>query len=75
MPINNYTTLKVYDGLGREVATLVDGYKEAGYYEVTWDTMNIPSGVSARGGYASGVYFYKLTAGQFTSVKKMIMMR
>ncbi len=65
LPEANYTTLKIYDILGQEIATLVDGYKEAGFYEVSWDATNVPS----------GVYFYKLNAGNFTSVKKMLLMR
>ena len=65
LPEAGYITLKVYDVLGREAALLVDEFKEAGYYEATWDATNIPS----------GVYFYKLTVSSFTSVKKMILMR
>jgi hypothetical protein len=73
LPEAGYVTLKVYDVLGREVGTLVDEFKEGGYYEATWDATNIPS----------GVYFYKLvvssieplTVSSFTSVKKMILMR
>lgn len=83
LPVSNWVTLKVYDVLGREVATLLDGYKAAGYYEITFDANLLTSG------YASGVYFYKLTAltttsspdGQagsaqaFMSVKKMVLLR
>jgi hypothetical protein len=65
LPEAGYVTLKVYDVLGGEVATLVDEFKEAVYYEATWDATNIPS----------GVYFYKLNAGSFTSVRKMILLR
>jgi hypothetical protein len=57
--------LAVYDLLGREVAVLVDGVKEAGEYTVTWDAQ----------GMASGVYFCRLTAGEFSAVKKMTLMR
>ncbi len=58
-------SLRVYDVLGREVATLVDEFKEAGYYEVSFDASQ----------FTSGVYFYKLTVGSFTSVKKMLLLR
>ncbi|MEP0862567.1 MAG: immune inhibitor A [Ignavibacterium sp.] len=68
-PVSGQTTLKVYDILGREVATLVNEYKEAGIYEVEFNvgqTFSLSS-------LSSGVYFYKLTVGGFTEVKKMIL--
>jgi len=46
-------------------ATLVDEYKPAGTYEVEWDASNYPS----------GVYFYRLQAGEFIESKKMILMK
>jgi photosystem II stability/assembly factor-like uncharacterized protein len=58
-------TLKVYDLLGREVADLVNGVKNAGYHSVTWDAGMMPS----------GVYLYKLTAGDFLMVCKMVLLR
>jgi uncharacterized lipoprotein YddW (UPF0748 family) len=61
-----YVTLKVYDILGNEVATLVDEYKSAGTYEGEF---------SANGGLASGIYFYQLKAGNFVETKKMMLMR
>jgi len=66
-------SLKVYDVLGHEVATLVNGRQEAGSYTVPFSAM---SG-SASGGntLASGVYFYRLEAGSFVSVKKLILMK
>lgn len=57
--------LKVYDVLGREVATLVNGIKAPGNYEVIFDGSNL----------SSGIYFYKLTAGGFSSVKKMMLLK
>ncbi|BDQ04156.1 YCF48-related protein [Ignavibacterium sp.] len=68
-PVSGRTTLKVYDVLGREVATLVDEYREAGNYEVEFNVGQTFS-LSA---LSSGVYFYKLTIGEFTEVKKMIL--
>jgi hypothetical protein len=56
-------TLKVFDMLGREVATLVNEEKEPGQYQVTFDGSRL----------ASGVYFYKLSAGKFMEVKRMIL--
>jgi len=70
-----YVTLKVYGVLGNEIATLVDEEKEAGRYEVEFNAENLTSGVSTRGGYASGIYFYQLKAGEFVSTKKMILLR
>lgn len=60
-----FVILKVYDVLGNEVATLVNGYKPAGSYEVEFDASNL----------ASGIYFYKLTMGNFSSTKKMALLR
>ena len=65
IPTSNFITLKVYDVLGREVATLVNEVKHPGSYEVTWDAS----------GLASGVYFYQLKAGDFVDAKKLVLMR
>jgi len=67
--------LKVYDVLGNDIATLVNEVKPAGIYEVTFDAGSLPGGISARGGYASGVYFYQLKAGAFLETKKLILLR
>src|SRR5207249_11873769 len=58
-------SLRIYDVLGREVATIVNENKAPGAYAVPWDARNIPS----------GVYFYRLTAGNFTGVKQMLLIR
>jgi len=63
--VSGHKTLKVYDVLGNEVATIVDEYKLAGGYEVDFNA----------GSLSSGVYFYKLQAGSFTETKKMILLR
>ncbi len=60
-----FVSLKVYDVLGREVATLVNEVKQPGEYSVVFDGTNLPS----------GVYFYRLTAGGFTRVRKMVLVR
>jgi hypothetical protein len=70
-PVGTHTTLKVYDVLGRKVATLVDDYKEAGKHEITVSSKQLAVGNSI----ASGVYFYKLQAGEFIQTKKMILMK
>jgi len=58
-------TLKVYDVLGNEVATLVNEEKQPGVYEVEFDASNL----------SSGIYFYQLKAGNFIDTKKMILMK
>ena len=58
-------TLKVFDILGNEVATLVNEEKPAGSYEVKFDAA----------GLSSGIYFYKLQAGSLVENKKMILMK
>jgi predicted nucleotidyltransferase len=58
-------TLRVYDMLGREVAVLVDENKARGAYEVKWDG----------GTLATGVYLYRLTAGEFDHVRKMLLIK
>jgi S-formylglutathione hydrolase FrmB len=62
---SSFATLKVYDILGKEVATLVNETKPAGSYEVTWNAANLPS----------GVYFYKLKAGNYTATKKLLLLK
>lgn len=58
-------TLKIYDLTGREVAVLVNGPRSAGEHEVVFDA----------GGLASGIYFYRLSAGGFSQVRKMMLLR
>ncbi len=66
LAVDDYTTLKVYNLLGQEIATLVNGYKIAGSHQITF---------SAESGFASGIYFYKLQSGSMTEVKKFIILR
>jgi len=65
LPSNGHTSLKVYDMLGREVRTLISEEMPAGYYEINFDAHNL----------SSGVYFYTLTSGNFTSSNKMILLK
>ena len=71
--------LKLFDLLGNEIMTLLSEEKSPGNYEVELNASSvsrqIASGVSAKGGYASGVYIYKLQAGSFSQSKKMILLR
>jgi len=65
-------SLKVFDILGNEVASLVNDYKPAGRYEVEFNALQLSGSVSAEGGYASGVYFYQFRAGNFIETRKMV---
>ncbi len=65
LSINSFTTLKVYDVLGREVATLVNERQNAGSHSIVFDGSNLPS----------GVYFYRLIAGNFIETKKMTLIK
>ena len=76
IPELSFVTLKVYDVLGSEIATLVDEDKPIGNYEVEFDAQ------SATGGLSSGIYFYRLQvypvnggAGSFVETKKMVLLR
>lgn len=62
---NAFVTLKIYDILGKEIKTLVNEEKPAGNYEVEFDASN----------FSSGIYFYKLQAGNFVETKKMVLLR
>ncbi len=65
IPQDGIVTLKIYDILGAEVATLVNEEKVAGKYEVNFNASSL----------ASGVYLYKIQAGDFISSKKMILLK
>jgi len=65
IPDRGFVSLKVYDVLGNEVATLVNEEKPAGSYEVNFNAA----------GLSSGIYFYELQAGSFVETKKMILLR
>ncbi|MFN3695100.1 MAG: T9SS type A sorting domain-containing protein, partial [Ignavibacterium sp.] len=65
IPQKDFVTLKIYNLVGDEIQLLINEEKEAGIYNVTFEAINLPS----------GVYFYKIRAGNFTATKKMILMR
>lgn len=64
-PVSGHQTLKIYDVIGNEVATLINETKDAGHHSVVFDATNL----------SSGIYFYKLITKDFTSTKKMILIR
>jgi hypothetical protein len=65
VPKQSHVKIVVYDLLGREVAALVNELRNPGFYEVPFDAVN----------YASGVYFYRMEAGDFVDVKKMLLIK
>lgn len=64
-PVSSWQTLRVYDVLGNEVATLVNEFKSAGKYEVDFNAV----------GLSSGIYFLRMKAGNFVGTKKMILLK
>ena len=67
-----FVSLKVFDALGKEVATLVNEKQDAGTYSVSFDASHAGSSGS---GLSSGIYFYKLTAGDFMETKRMVILK
>jgi len=67
-----HVSLRVYDILGRVVATLVNKNQSAGNYEIIFDTS---TGSESANGLTSGIYFYQLQSGRFVESKKMILLR
>jgi len=65
IPTQSKVVIKVYDILGKEIATLMNEDKSVGTYELTWNAENLPS----------GVYFYQLKSGDFIDTKKMILLK
>jgi hypothetical protein len=65
LPVAGHVTLKIYNVLGQEIAMLVDGFQEAGFQAVRFDAGNL----------SSGIYFYRIQAGQFIQQRKMLFVR
>ena len=65
VPKLSFVTIKIYDVLGSEIATLVNEEKPIGTYALNWNAANL----------SSGVYFYLLQAGDFVQTKKMILLK
>jgi photosystem II stability/assembly factor-like uncharacterized protein len=65
LPANTFMTLKVYDLLGREVGTLISKHEIAGFHKVIFNAGNLPS----------GVYFYRIEAGNYVDTKKFILLK
>ena len=69
LPHKSFVTLKVFDILGKEVETLVNEEKDAGFYQLSFDAS------FASGGLTSGVYFYTLQTENYSTTKKMILLK
>ncbi len=65
LPMQTHVTLRLYDVLGREVATLMDQRQDAGYKTIQWSAGELPS----------GVYFYRLAARDFVATKKLMLLK
>ena len=68
-PVNRWQTLKVYDVLGNEVATLVNEYRSVGSYEIEFNAASSIKNPS------SGIYFYRLQVGEYVETKKMLLLK
>lgn len=65
VPQDNFVKIQVYDIAGKEITTLVNEFKKTGRYNLSFNALNLPS----------GVYFYKMTAGNFSDVKRMMLVK
>ena len=65
LPFDSKVNIQIFDVLGREVATLVNDYQNAGYYTIDFNASNL----------ASGIYFYRMLAGDFSAIKKMVVIK
>ncbi len=70
IPEGSQVSLTIYNMLGQKVRTLVNGQQAAGVYDIVWDGTN-DNGVKL----ASGVYIYRMTAGNFTQIRKLVLMK
>jgi len=65
IPSEEFVAIKIYNTLGQEIRTIFNEFKKTGVYEVLFDGSDL----------SSGIYVYRITAGNFTAVKKMVLMR
>lgn len=74
-PTSEINQLKIYDINGKELVTLIDEFRQAGLHEVEFNLANSLLNKSNKFSVSSGVYFYKLTIGNYSEVKKMILIK
>ena len=65
VPTRSFVSIKIFDLLGREIETLTNGYRDIGTYAIKWNPEQLPN----------GPYFYRLTAGNFSTVHKMMLLK
>jgi flagellar hook assembly protein FlgD len=65
IPTESFVSIKIYDILGKEVSKIVNETKQAGYYNFNFDATSL----------SSGMYFYKIEAGNFVQTKRMLLMK
>jgi hypothetical protein len=65
IPKNTYVKIRIFDLTGKEIMKLLNDYLSAGAYEILWNANN----------YSSGVYFYRIEAGSFVQIKKMVLIK
>ena len=65
-----FVTVSVYNIVGQKIIDLVHGVRQGGYQEILWDSKDANDNL-----VSSGVYFYTITAGDYTALKKMILMK
>jgi hypothetical protein len=65
LPKNSFVTIKIFDILGREVSVLINEFKEAGMYEINFNASKL----------SSGMYFYRIEAGSFSGIKRMVLLK
>ncbi len=65
IPNSNFVSLKIYDMMGREVAILINQFQQPGFYNINFNASKLPG----------GIYFYKIQAGDFSAVKKLLLLK
>ena len=65
LPQSSHVTIAIYNILGRRVETLVQGEQLAGYHQITWDAS----------GHSTGIYFYRIQAGEYAETRKMVLLK
>jgi len=67
---NSKVKLEIFDIIGKPIAILVNDYQKSGHHQIKWDVRNISKGL-----LPNGVYFYCLIAGDYSDMKKMVILR